>query len=114
MTIAVDLGRKATKQTNKQNRIFLSFRLANGSLSPRTIHYEIKKYEKERTENQSTYWVTFELIWRDYFRFVALKYGNKLFQVSGIQDKDIPWKQDKGMFEAWKGNLNFAYCFVTC
>lgn len=27
--------------------------------------------------------VIFELLWRDYFKFVAVKYGNKLFQVEG-------------------------------
>lgn len=27
--------------------------------------------------------VIFELLWRDYFRFVAVKYGNKLFQIKG-------------------------------
>lgn len=27
--------------------------------------------------------VIFELLWRDYFRFVAVKYGTKLFQVNG-------------------------------
>lgn len=27
--------------------------------------------------------VIFELLWRDYFKFVAVKYGNKLFQVKG-------------------------------
>ena len=82
------------------------FRLAIGCLSPRKIYHEIKKYEKERTSNQSTYWVIFELLWRDYFKFVALKYGNKLFQLSGIQEKDIPWKQDKTMFAAWKGKCS--------
>ena len=82
------------------------FRLAIGCLSPRKIYHEIKKYEKERTSNQSTYWVIFELLWRDYFKFVALKYGNKLFQLSGIQEKDIPWKQDKTMFAAWKGTCS--------
>lgn len=27
--------------------------------------------------------VIFELLWRDYFKFVAVKYGNRLFQVRG-------------------------------
>lgn len=27
--------------------------------------------------------VIFELLWRDYFRFVAVKYGTKLFQANG-------------------------------
>ncbi|KAL4238250.1 hypothetical protein ACF0H5_002963 [Mactra antiquata] len=76
--------------------------LAHGCISPRKIYFEIQRYEKERTANKSTYWVIFELLWRDYFRFVALKYGNKLFYQSGIQGKDIPWKQDKELFKAWK------------
>lgn len=29
------------------------------------------------------YRVIFELLWRDYFKFVAVKYGNRLFQVEG-------------------------------
>ena len=33
--------------------------------------------------NQSTYWVIFELLWRDYFRYVASKYGNKIFHSGG-------------------------------
>jgi hypothetical protein len=33
-----------------------------------TIYDEIKKYEAQRGANKSTYWVTFELIWRDYFK----------------------------------------------
>ena len=36
---------------------------------------EIRRYEKERQANQSTYWVLFELLWRDYFRWVNLLVG---------------------------------------
>lgn len=42
--------------------------LAHGCLSPRTIHHEIRRYERTRIANKSTYWVIFELIWRDYFK----------------------------------------------
>lgn len=42
--------------------------MAAGCLSPRTIYHEVKKYEAQRGANKSTYWVIFELIWRDYFR----------------------------------------------
>ncbi|XP_070576527.1 cryptochrome DASH-like [Ptychodera flava] len=76
--------------------------LALGCISPRRIHQEIQKYEHERTANQSTYWVTFELIWRDYFKFVALKFGERLFYLKGLQDKEIEWSQDKTLFTAWK------------
>ena len=59
--------------------------LANGSLSPREIYWEVQHYEQEVVKNQSTYWLIFELIWRDYFKFVALKYGDRIFWPSGIK-----------------------------
>lgn len=62
-------------------------RLAHGCISPRRIYWEIKRYEQQRTANESTYWVLFELLWRDYFRFVALKYGNRIFKVRGTISK---------------------------
>jgi hypothetical protein len=37
--------------------------LAHGCISPLLIYEQIKKYERQRTENKSTYWVIFELIW---------------------------------------------------
>nr|WKN38183.1 DASH family cryptochrome [Tunicatimonas sp. TK19036] len=76
--------------------------LANGSLSPRTIYEEIKRYEQERIENKSTYWLIFELLWRDYFRFMAKKYGSRLFHIEGIQDKTITLNNDVALFEKWK------------
>ncbi|XP_077992181.1 cryptochrome DASH-like [Glandiceps talaboti] len=76
--------------------------LALGCISPRKIYEEIRRYERERTSNQSTYWVIFELLWRDYFKFVALKFGERLFYLSGLQDKHIEWKQDETLFNAWK------------
>ncbi len=76
--------------------------LANGCISPRYIYEQVKKYEAERTQNDSTYWLIFELLWRDYFRFVALKYGNKIFFEKGIQGKTVVWKQPKSIFEKWR------------
>jgi deoxyribodipyrimidine photo-lyase len=76
--------------------------LANGCISPRYIYEEIKKYESERTANESTYWLVFELIWRDYFRFVAMKFGNKIFHKKGIMNKPIVWKQNRNIFEKWR------------
>lgn len=84
--------------------------LANGSLSPRKIFHEVKKYESEKVSNQSTYWTIFELIWRDYFKFVGLKYGSRMFLLSGIMDKHIPWKKDKELFEKWsKGETGVPF-----
>ncbi|KAL2896814.1 Cryptochrome DASH chloroplastic/mitochondrial [Bienertia sinuspersici] len=72
--------------------------LASGSLSPRFV----KRYEKERQANDSTYWVLFELIWRDYFRFLSIKYGNSIFHLGGPRQLDYKWSQDSTLFEAWR------------
>ena len=63
--------------------------LALGCISPRFIHYELKKYELQFGANESTYWLIFELLWRDYFRFMMKKYNVKFFQQAGIQNKEI-------------------------
>ncbi|WP_264521056.1 DASH family cryptochrome [Flavobacterium sp. N1994] len=63
--------------------------LALGCLSPREIYYELKKYEAQYGANESTYWLVFELLWRDYFRFMMKKYHTKFFQQNGIQNKAI-------------------------
>ncbi|XP_037083138.1 cryptochrome DASH-like [Pollicipes pollicipes] len=76
--------------------------LALGCLSPRHIHSEVRRYEAERTANKSTYWVLFELIWRDYFRFVALKFGNRIFFETGLLNKKVPWQNNKVAFDQWK------------
>jgi deoxyribodipyrimidine photo-lyase len=59
--------------------------LALGCISPKSIYYEIKKYELEFGANESTYWLYFELLWRDYFQFVMMKYQQRLFLKNGIQ-----------------------------
>jgi len=63
--------------------------LALGCISPRFIFLELQKYEQQFGANESTYWLVFELLWRDYFRFMMKKYNVKLFQQAGIQDKEI-------------------------
>ena len=82
--------------------------LALGCISPRYIYEQVKKYECDRLGNDSTYWLVFELLWRDYFRFVAKKHGDKLFYRTGLRGMDIPWKQDWKRFELWTtGNTGF-------
>ncbi|KDP33432.1 hypothetical protein JCGZ_07003 [Jatropha curcas] len=76
--------------------------LASGSLSPRFIYEEVKRYEKERAANDSTYWVLFELIWRDYFKFISVKYGNSLFHLGGPRKVERRWTQDQRLFESWR------------
>ena len=75
--------------------------LANGSLSPKMIYWEIKRYEKEIQKNQSSYWLIFELIWRDYFKYISQKHGNKVFKIGGIIERAYHWKTDGKLFIKW-------------
>jgi deoxyribodipyrimidine photo-lyase len=54
--------------------------LAVGALSARWIYHEVKRYEAEIEANESTYWMIFELMWRDFFRFSAIRDGRNFFK----------------------------------
>ncbi len=79
--------------------------LALGCSSAKSIFYQVMKYEKERKKNQSTYWMVFELIWRDYFHFVLKKFGSQLFQKDGIKGSEADWKWDLELFEKWMNGV---------
>ena len=79
----------------------LSAWLANGCISPRTIYWEVKRFETEIKKNQDTYWLVFELIWRDYFKFISLKHGNALFLKGGILQKDYEWEYSDSNMQKW-------------
>lgn len=75
--------------------------LANGCLSPKTIYWEIKRYESEIEANESTYWLLFELIWRDYFKYISLRYGDAIFKIGGILNKNYHWSKDSKIIQQW-------------
>ncbi|WP_080237234.1 DASH family cryptochrome [Spirosoma rigui] len=76
--------------------------LALGCLSPRQVYSEVKRYETEQVKNDSTYWLVFELLWRDFFRFVALRYGTRIFKPSGIKHElGVKWSHDVELFKRW-------------
>lgn len=76
--------------------------LAMGCLSPRYVYEEVKRYEAERIQNDSTYWLVFEFLWRDFFRFTALKYDTALFRKAGIMNVKKPWQEDWKRFDLWR------------
>ena len=63
--------------------------LALGCISPRYIYQEVKNYESQFGANESTYWLIFELLWRDFFRFMFKKHQTKFFLYSGIKTDKI-------------------------
>ena len=76
--------------------------LAHGCLSPRRIASEVYRFEDTVEANDSTYWLVFELIWRDYFRFVAMKYGSRIFHRKALKPNSANRGTQRPAFEAWK------------
>lgn len=61
--------------------------LALGCVSPKTIVAMLRHYEAQQGQNESTYWIVFELLWREYFYWYARRYQRTLFQFAGIANK---------------------------
>lgn len=74
--------------------------LALGCISARSIMRELKQFESEQGANEGSYWLWFELLWRDYFRLLHLKYGKQLYCASGLNQSDKPIHNARG-FEHW-------------
>ena len=79
----------------------LSSWLANGSISVRYVYMQIKKYEEEIEKNESTYWLFFELIWRDFFKYVSMQHKDKFFSKSGIYGDSKDWSNNKELINRW-------------
>jgi deoxyribodipyrimidine photo-lyase len=81
--------------------------LAHGNVSPRHIARECRRYEEARVKNKSTYWVVFELLWRDYFKFFAKKHGDNIFRLGGTAASvaSRKWGMDPKKIRAWKDGM---------
>ena len=75
--------------------------LATGALSAREVWHAVKRYEAEHGANESTYWLVFELLWRDFFQFTAAKHGRDLFLHGGIAHKPSTGNADRRRYAAW-------------
>jgi len=81
-----------------------------GILSARTVFSELKRYETQVRENESTYWLFFELLWRDYLKFFSLKFGRKIFLPSGLRQGVSPNQNNPEIFHSWcEGKTSDAF-----
>lgn len=76
--------------------------LANGCLSARRVWSEVERFECEVEANESTYWVRFELLWREYFRWLMDATGDALFQASGLSSAAPECRPDASRLQAWR------------
>ena len=66
------------------------------------IFFELKRYERDSGNRDAGYWIIFELLWRDFFKFTALKYGTRLFVANGLRGEAYSWKENAAQYEAWR------------
>lgn len=78
----------------------LSVFLALGSLSPRVAWQKIEQHEALYGATEDTYWLKFELLWRDFFRYQAMKLGKSFFGHSAAYTLNDALQ--KSAFENWK------------
>lgn len=75
---------------------------ALGILSPVEVFNQIIDFENKEVSNSSTYWLKLELLWRDYFKYMGLKYGDMLFSVYGLENIEIHSDQNNKLdFIRW-------------
>ncbi len=76
--------------------------LANGSLSVQTLLNRLRCYERQVIANDSTYWIWFELLWREYFYWYAMTHQKDLFLFKGISTQPPSTGYDKQRLEQWQ------------
>ncbi|WP_322804305.1 DASH family cryptochrome [Vibrio alfacsensis] len=76
--------------------------LAHGNISPRMVYAMLKRYERDNQANESTYWIYFELLWREYFYWYARKYREALFRFGGIKGQRPLTSYYAHRFQQWK------------
>lgn len=79
----------------------LSFWLSHGVLSPRRVYQVLMRVEAEHGRNLSSYWLLFELLWREYFQWLMRATDERLFRRRGLLPYDLLWHQDRASFEIW-------------
>jgi deoxyribodipyrimidine photo-lyase len=76
--------------------------LALGALSVKHIMRTINNYELQYLANESTYWMKFELLWREFFQWTMKKHGDSCFSFEGIRGKKQSVYHDQRLIDDWR------------
>ena len=62
---------------------------------------QLRQFEAEHGASDGSYWLWFELLWRDYFRFLHLQHGRALYRARGLGvPRETP--HDAARFDTWR------------
>ncbi|UPQ89528.1 DASH family cryptochrome [Vibrio sinaloensis] len=75
--------------------------LALGCVSPREVMTYLRDYEAKHGANESSYWIYFELLWREYFHWYAQRHAERLFLHQGIKAHSPIGHFDSARFHSW-------------
>lgn len=76
--------------------------LAWGVLSPRRVYHELQSLKSQTTEHAGIDALVYELIWRDYFKFLSFVQGESFFTREGLRPTPLEYSSNAKTFEAWK------------
>ena len=76
--------------------------LASGALSVRRAVAELKAFEAERGATDGSYWLWFELLWREHFRCMLRRHGSALFRPQGLMPSAPCVPHDAEAFARWR------------
>ncbi|MEO8886380.1 MAG: DASH family cryptochrome [Mucilaginibacter sp.] len=90
---------KATMYTDNSSK--LSPWLSVGCISMRQVYWEVIKYEQASNTHHGDILIL-ELLWRDYFRFMFKKHGQKFYKAEALSQNTLTGTAEDEAFEAWK------------
>ncbi len=76
--------------------------LAQGSLSVRRAARLLAQHEGEQGVSEGSDWLWFELLWREYFRWLMRRFGRQLFLRHGLQPPCPAPGHDAEAFARWR------------
>ncbi|WMC10375.1 DASH family cryptochrome [Oceanimonas pelagia] len=79
----------------------LSAALAWGCLSPRTVWHQILAYEQHWGSDEHSYWLRFELLWREYFHWSLRVHDRQLFAAGGLTGRAVTGEFNAAYWQAW-------------
>lgn len=75
--------------------------IALGCISLRQVYWEIHKHQHSAPANYFNALVL-DLLWRDYFRFMFKKHGQKFIAAKNEDDSSVTTDSEDELFESWK------------